>query len=60
MRTTEEQRERLRGTTLEVVGADASAEVRELSPAEALDALQQRFGVAVDPSDRTELEALLT
>ena len=59
MRTTDDRRERLIGTRLEVATADGDVRVEELSAPEALDALQRRFGVAVDAEDRAALERLL-
>ena len=56
MRTTDDRRERLRGTRLEIGEADE----RTLTPAEALDELERRFGVAVDDEDRAALLGLLT
>ena len=59
MRTTDERRERLVGTRLEVTGADGSTEVSELAPAAALEQLQGRFRGVVDAREREELERLL-
>jgi N-hydroxyarylamine O-acetyltransferase len=58
MRTTEDRRERLRGTTLEILTADGDLHTEQLAPAAALDALQHRFGVATDAEDRAALERL--
>jgi len=59
MRTTDEGRERLVGTRLEAATAGGEATVRELEPAEALEALGSRFGVQVDDADRAALARLL-
>jgi N-hydroxyarylamine O-acetyltransferase len=59
MRTTDDRRERLRGRTFEVVDAGAEPVVDELSAVSAVEALQRRFGVAIDAADRAALEALL-
>ena len=50
MRTTDDRRERLRGTRLELRRGEPDE--RTLTPAEALDELERRFGVAVDDDDR--------
>jgi N-hydroxyarylamine O-acetyltransferase len=60
MRTTDDRRERLRGTRLEIADAGSETEDRALSPDEALDELDRRFGVAVDAQDREGLRSLLT
>jgi N-hydroxyarylamine O-acetyltransferase len=60
MRTTEDRRERLRGTRLEIAGAGGDLEERALTPDEALAELDRRFGVSVDADDRQRLHSLLT
>jgi N-hydroxyarylamine O-acetyltransferase len=59
MRTMEDRRERLVGRRLEISTADGDMDAEELSASAALDALEQRFGVAVDAGDRPVLERLL-
>jgi N-hydroxyarylamine O-acetyltransferase len=59
MRTTDDLRERLIGTRLERAPADGEPTTDELTPAEALDALQRHFGVAVVETDREALADLL-
>ena len=59
MRTTDDRRERLRGTRLEIAGAAGEKDERVLSPEEALGELDRRFGVAVDAADRADLHSLL-
>jgi arylamine N-acetyltransferase len=56
MRTTDDRRERLRGTLLEI----GEREERRLRPDEALAELDRRFGVAVAADDREALRSLLT
>jgi N-hydroxyarylamine O-acetyltransferase len=58
MRTTEDRRERLRGTNLETLTADGELHTEQLTPGAALDVLQHRFGVATDAGDRAALERL--
>jgi N-hydroxyarylamine O-acetyltransferase len=60
MRTTDDRRERLRGTRLEVAEAGGEPEGRLLAPEEALDELERRFGVFVDGDDRADLHSLLS
>jgi N-hydroxyarylamine O-acetyltransferase len=60
MRTSDDHRERLRGTRLEIADASGETEERMVTPEEALDELEGRFGVAVDAHDRAELLRLLT
>jgi N-hydroxyarylamine O-acetyltransferase len=55
MRTTDDRRERLRGTSLETLTADGELHTEHLTPEAALDALQRRFGVATDAEDRAAL-----
>ncbi len=59
MRTDDESRERLRGTQYEITLGRAAARTTELSPAEAVEVLQRRFGVALDPQERSALVELL-
>jgi N-hydroxyarylamine O-acetyltransferase len=58
MRTTDDTRERLRGTSLETLTADGEIHTEQLTPEAALDALQRRFGVATDAEDRAALARL--
>ena len=59
MRTTDERRERLIGTRLEVTGADGSTETSALTPGGALDVLERRFRGVVDDRERAALTRLL-
>ncbi len=59
MRTDDTSRERLRGTRYEITRARAAARTTELSPAEAVEVLQRRFGVTLDAEERSALVELL-
>lgn len=59
MRTTDERRERLVGTKLVRTEGLKPSTAEELEPEAALEALVERFGVTVDPSERDALVALL-
>lgn len=59
MRTTDDTRERLLGRLLEVSTGEGQPSVEELTPSEALDVLERRFGVAIDAEDREALTRLL-
>jgi N-hydroxyarylamine O-acetyltransferase len=59
MRTTDDRRERLRGTHLETVTADGETRSERLAPAAAIEVLQQRFGVATADEDRGALERVI-
>lgn len=59
LRSGDERRERLVGTRFEVIAADGEPVVQELSPSEATNTLEHRFGVTVDDHERAALLDLL-
>jgi N-hydroxyarylamine O-acetyltransferase len=59
MRTTDDRRERLLGTRLEIAGPDGDASVTDLTPAEALETFVARFRGVADGRERDALLRLL-
>lgn len=59
LRSGDERRERFVGTRFEVIAADGEPVVQELSPSEATNTLEHRFGVTVDDHERAALLDLL-
>ncbi len=59
VRCTEHTRERLTGRKLEIYTGDGKPHIEELTPAAAVEALEQRFNAAVDDEERAALIRLL-